>query len=75
MFRYTAEGLSDGGCEEEKEMDGELMLTSRQQQELLSQGPLGIERERERENSYGLPNPGPNLPVGSGPSNMGSNLI
>ena len=32
------------------------------------------ERERERE-SYGVPNPGPNLPVGSGPSNMGSNLV
>ena len=27
-FRYTAEGRSDVGCEEEKEMDGELMLTS-----------------------------------------------
>ena len=34
------------------------------------------ERERERKKkSYGLPNPGPNLPVGSGPSNMGSNLV
>ena len=27
-FRYTAEGRSDVGCEEEKEVDGELMLTS-----------------------------------------------
>ena len=38
-------------------------------------GAIPREREREREKSYGVPNPGPNLPVGSGPSNMGSNLV
>ena len=38
-------------------------------------GAIPRERERERERSYGVPNHGPNFPVGSGPSNMGSNLV
>ena len=35
----------------------------------------GGDTHTERGRSYGVPNPGPNLPVGSGPSNMGSNLV